>query len=108
MKIHYKVYAFGPKGQRNATPFDSSLARPAPEDKKPNLTIAVPKPYTLMAGEVIGALDAGVLTMEVGEKAQFLAREKYAYGAFGIPGIVEPGKCYLKLHNCHEFISQVN
>jgi len=96
MKIHYQVFSFDTSGHRMEKPFDSSLEREDLEDDdSPNRTVAVPRDYRLMGGEVIGVLDIGVATMEIGEIANFVAVGNYAYGRFGLPGILGPGKLFV-------------
>ena len=46
--------------------------------------------FTLGAGEVIKAWDEGIKTLKKGQRAVLKCPPEYAYGAYGLPGVIPP------------------
>lgn len=78
VRVHYNAYQ-----EYEAEPFDSTYARKRAHQ------------FCINNGDVVPGLDLAVLSMQLGEKAQFLIQPNYAYGQLGCLNRIAPNAVVL-------------
>ena len=73
MSVHYEGRL------KDGTVFDSSFARGSPIE------------FPIGVGRVVKGWDVGIMSMELGEKAELTVASDYGYGDRGRPGVIPGG-----------------